>query len=112
MNNFKEHWDKIYATKRPDEVSWTQRVPGISLEFIHGLTLSKSASIIDIGGGESTLVDNLLDEGYRDITVLDISHRALEKTKQRLGEKGKNVRWVVSDVTGFQPETQYDLWQL
>ena len=107
---YKNHWDRIYSTKQPEEVSWTQKVPRISLEFIHGLALPKSASIIDIGGGESTLVDNLLDEGYSDITVLDISERALEKTKQRLGEKEKSVRWVVSDVTGFQPEKQYDLW--
>ncbi len=105
-----QHWDKIYSGKRPGQVSWTQDVPQISLDFIHSFNLTRSANIIDIGGGDSKLVDYLLDEGYENITVLDISATALEKTKNRLGNKGKKVHWVVSDVTAFKPDSTYDVW--
>lgn len=110
MENFKSHWEKIYSTKTANEVSWTQEVPGTSLNFIHGFNLSKNASIIDIGGGESRLVDFLLDEGYTNITVLDISEQALLKTKNRLGERASKVTWIVSDVTEFMPSQKFDVW--
>ena len=88
MNSeMKRHWDKVYETKQPGEVSWTQEVPQTSLNFIHSFNLPKTASIIDIGGGESKLVDFLLEEGFQNITVLDISQKAFEKAQQRLGEK-------------------------
>ena len=106
----KEHWEKVYSTKQPHEVSWTQELPKTSLDFVHGFNLPKSASIIDIGGGDSRLVDYLLDEGYENISVLDISEKALEKAKQRLGEKAAKVNWIVSDITRFHPSTTYDLW--
>ena len=104
------HWNKIYSTKQPSEVSWTQEVPKTSLDFIHSFGLSKTAKIIDIGGGESKLVDCLLDEGYENITVLDISKNALEKAKKRLGDKAQKVNWVISDITEFKPTINYDIW--
>jgi SAM-dependent methyltransferase len=106
----KEHWETVYSTKQPNEVSWTQEVPKTSLDFIHNFNLPKTASIIDIGGGDSKLVDYLLQEGYEDITVLDISEHALERAKNRLGEQSKKVKWVASDITEFQPTTTYDIW--
>jgi SAM-dependent methyltransferase len=106
----KNHWDNVYETKNPNQVSWTQTVPKTSLDFIHSFGVDKSAKIIDIGGGDSTLVDYLLEEGFENITVLDISKNALAKAKKRLGEKGKNIQWIVSDVTQFKPETTYDVW--
>lgn len=106
----KQHWETVYETKNPDEVSWTQEIPKISLDLIHSLKLSKNAKIIDIGGGDSKLVDYLLDEGFENITVLDISAKALEKAQKRLGEKAAKVNWIISDVTEFEPTTSYDLW--
>jgi SAM-dependent methyltransferase len=110
MNENKAHWEKVYATKQPHEVSWTQEKPTTSLDFIHSFDMPKTAKIIDIGGGDSHLVDFLLEEGFEDVTVLDISENALNKAKERLGERGKKVHWVVSDITKFRPTTQYDVW--
>jgi Methyltransferase domain len=106
----KNHWDNVYKTKSPNEVSWTQTYPKTSLDFIHSFGVNKSAKIIDIGGGDSTLVDYLLAEGFENITVLDISKNAIAKAKKRLGNKCKNVQWIVSDVTKFIPTTTYDVW--
>ncbi len=106
----KNHWDNVYKTKTSNQVSWSQAVPKISLDFIHSFAVDKSAKIIDIGGGDSNLVDFLLDEGFENITVLDISKNALEKTKKRLGKKGKTIQWIVGDVTKFIPTTTYDVW--
>ncbi|WP_367119234.1 trans-aconitate 2-methyltransferase, partial [uncultured Mucilaginibacter sp.] len=96
--------------KPPEQVSWTQGVPQTSLDFIHGFQLSKNSSIIDIGGGDSNLVDFLLKEGFQNITVLDISSTAIEKAKARLGKKSDLVKWVVSDITEFNPTEHFDLW--
>lgn len=109
-SELKKHWETIYSSKQPNEVSWTQDVPVTSLNFIHSFRLSKTARIIDVGGGESKLVDFLLEEGFENITVLDISATAIEKAKQRLGERAHQVKWVVSDVTEFQPEDRYEVW--
>lgn len=106
----KQHWETVYETKNPDEVSWTQEIPTTSLNFIHSFNLPKSAKIIDIGGGDSKLVDHLLNQGFENITVLDISAKALQKAQKRLGEKATKVNWVVSDVTEFEPKTTFDLW--
>lgn len=106
----KEHWERIYETKNPGQVSWTQEVPKTSVNFIQSFGLAKTARIIDVGGGDSNLVDYLLDEGYNNITVLDISEKALEKAKSRLGNKAQKVNWVVSDITEFKPTTTYDIW--
>jgi len=112
MNLSKQRWENIYSSKKNNEVSWWQEIPKTSLNFIHSFNLPKSASIIDIGGGDSKLVDFLLDEGYENVTVLDISSKALEMAKCRLGEKAEKVKWITSDVTDFQPRIKYDLWRL
>lgn len=106
----KQHWEKVYATKQPHEVSWTQEVPDASLRLIHEAGLPKSAPVIDIGGGDSRLVDFLLEEGYEDITVLDISEAALDRARKRLGDKGNLVTWIASDIRDFRPERQYSIW--
>ena len=97
------HWDTVYQTKASNEISWTQEIPKTSLDFIHSFGLAKTAKIIDIGGGDSKLVDHLLDEGFDNITVLDISSKALEKAKKRLGSRAEKVNWIVSDITEFKP---------
>lgn len=106
----KSHWENVYTTKQPHEVSWTQEVPTTSLNLIRSFTIDKSAGIIDIGGGDSNLVDFLLDEGYSNITVLDISGEALERAKKRLGAKADSVKWIESDITQFEPTEQYAVW--
>ncbi|MCD6063217.1 MAG: Methyltransferase type 12 [Flavipsychrobacter sp.] len=106
----KAHWENVYASKQPNEVSWTQEVPETSLTFIHSFPLAKDARIIDIGGGDSKLVDFLLAEGYQNITVLDISENAIARAKKRLGEKSNLVKWIVSDITEFTPAETYDVW--
>jgi SAM-dependent methyltransferase len=108
--NRQDHWEQVYKNKTPDQVSWTQKVPQTSLDFIHSFQASKEARIIDIGGGDSNLVDFLLDDGYTNITVLDISEKALERAKKRLGEKAAAVEWIVSDIVDFTPSTSYDIW--
>ncbi|HEY8936862.1 MAG TPA: class I SAM-dependent methyltransferase [Cyclobacteriaceae bacterium] len=110
MERIKDHWNKIYATRKHNEVSWTQEIPTTSLDFIHGFNLPKDAVIIDVGGGESKFVDFLLEEGFTNITVLDISEEALQHTKSRLGEKANKVNWVISDVTEFRSLQKFDVW--
>ena len=108
--NTKEHWESIYKTKQPNEVSWTEQIPSASLEFINKLKIPKTAKIIDIGGGDSKLVDFLLAQGYTDISVLDISETAIIRAKKRLGDKTKYVKWIISDILDFKPTEKYDLW--
>ena len=104
------HWENVYTTKAEDEVSWFQEKPTNWLEFIHASGVGKNAAIIDVGGGEARLVDVLLDEGYTDIAILDLSEKALAVTKARLGHSAAQVRWIVADVTSWEPERTYDLW--
>lgn len=106
----KNHWENVYETKNPDQVSWTQKKPQTSLDFINSFGLGKEAKIIDIGGGDSNLVDFLLEEGYENITVLDISVKALEKAKKRLGDNADKVKWIATDITAFEPTETYDIW--
>ena len=106
----KKHWDTVYETKKQNQLSWTQEVPETSLDFINSFGLPKTAKIIDIGGGDSKLVDYLLDEGFENITVLDISAKALAKAKKRLGDKAKKIIWIVNDITEFDPDTTFDIW--
>lgn len=110
MQDNKSHWENIYTTRQPDEVSWTQAVPQTSLEFIHASGIDKHARIIDIGGGDSNLIDYLLDEGFENVSVLDISEKALKKAQERLGDKAGKVNWIVSDIADFIPATPYDYW--
>lgn len=110
LNSSPEHWDQVYSTKTPDQVSWTQSVPATSLAFIQSFPIDKKARIIDVGGGDSRLVDYLLQSGYEHVTVLDISAKALERAKLRLGDQAEQVEWMVCDVTKFNPTTTYDVW--
>ncbi|MEY3501159.1 MAG: hypothetical protein RL308_2831 [Bacteroidota bacterium] len=110
MENKKSHWENVFATKQPNEVSWTQEYPKTAMDYLENLKLSKTANIIDIGGGDSNLVDALLDKGYKNIWVLDISEFALERAKKRLGDKAHLVHWIVSDITEFKPEVKFDFW--
>jgi len=106
----KEHWENIYATKGMQEVSWFQKVPTTSLELIKQVANNKQDAIIDIGGGDGFLVDNLLELGYRDITVLDISKNAIDRAKKRLGKLAEKVKWIVDDITEFVPKQEYVIW--
>ena len=108
--NKKQHWEKVFTTKQVDEVSWYQQTPQQSLDFVEQLALPKTAAIIDIGGGDSFFVDHLLQIGYSNITVLDISTAAIDKAKQRLGNKAALVNWVVSDILEFKSNVQFDCW--
>jgi 2-polyprenyl-3-methyl-5-hydroxy-6-metoxy-1,4-benzoquinol methylase len=108
--NRRFHWNQIYETKELKDVSWFEPKPENSLHFLEQFQVSKQAKIIDIGGGDSFLVDNLLALGYQNITVLDISHVAIEKAKKRLGDNANKVTWIVSDVTEFEPMEKYDFW--
>ncbi len=104
------HWEHIYQTKALNEVSWYQPKPETSLSFFTELQVSPEAKILDVGGGDSFLVDYLLDLGYLDLTVLDISATAIERAKSRLGERAKQVKWIVSDILDFVPQVRYDVW--
>lgn len=106
----KEHWEKVFETKAETEVSWYQKTPQTSLSFASKLAIPKEAKIIDIGGGDSYLVDALLEHGFTNITVLDISAKAIERLKNRLGDVSNKVTFVVSDVLDFEPKETYDLW--
>ena len=105
-----QHWNKVYGTKAENEVSWFQPYPKTSMAFVKLFDLPLTANIIDVGGGDSHFVDALLDKGYQNIWVLDISDIAIEKAKQRLGTKAANIHWIVSDVTTFTPTVQFDFW--
>lgn len=106
----KKHWENIYNTKQINEVSWYQPNPETSLDFVKQFELPLTAKIIDIGGGDSFFVDHLLDLGYQDITVLDISEAALNKARQRLGNREAKVKWILADAAVFEPTEQYDFW--
>lgn len=110
MDKRKQHWEAVYTNKQPHEVSWTQARPETSLQYIREAGLPLSASIIDIGGGDSRLVDCLLEIGFTDLTVLDISSAAIDRAKARLGQLADHVTWIVADVTEFVPQRNYDLW--
>ena len=108
--NVKKHWENIYQTKKFNEVSWYQENPKISIDLILSTNPSKDAYIIDIGGGDSRLVDRLIELSFKNISVLDVSSKALEKAKQRLGEQAKLVNWIESDLRKFNTEDRYDIW--
>jgi len=107
----KSHWEKVYTTKAPDAVSWYAPHLARSLALIESASPERSASIIDIGGGESTLVDDLLARGYNNLTILDVSQTALDTTKARLGEAGERIHWICADVTQADlPARSFDVW--
>ncbi len=104
------HWDRLYASKALEEVSWYQSRPALSLELIESSVVGPSGAILDVGGGDSLLVDHLLEAGYTDLTVLDVSSAALDRARRRLEDVADQVGWIVTDVTRFRPEREYDLW--
>lgn len=106
----KEYWEKIFETKTEHEVSWFQPYPKTSIEFFEFFNLPLDANIIDVGGGDSHLVDVFIDKGYKNIYVLDISANALLHAKKRLGDKAVKVNWIVSDVVDFKPPVKFDFW--
>jgi ubiquinone/menaquinone biosynthesis C-methylase UbiE len=106
----KEHWENVFANKQETEVSWFQPYPKTSIEFVKLFDLPLDANIIDIGGGDSHFVDALLEEGYKNIWVLDISENALSRAKKRLGDNANKVNWVVSDIIDFIPPVEFDFW--
>src|SRR4051794_12496260 len=109
-SNRQSHWQGVYTSKRPDEVSWFQKTPTVSLELLRAAGTTPASSIIDVGGGASRLVDLLLDEGYQALTVLDVSTSALAESQARLGKAATNVSWISADVTTWEPHATYDLW--
>ena len=110
VEKLKEHWPGVFTSKAENEVSWFQPYPETSIEFLELFNLPHDANIIDIGGGESQFVDALLERGFKNIWLLDISATALDHVKKRLGDKADQVHFVVSDVVAFKPEVQFDFW--
>jgi len=110
MPDKKSHWENIYGNKSPLDVSWHQEKPDLSLQLIHNTQLALDEPIIDVGGGASTLVDHLCDEGYSQVSVLDISAKALAHAKNRLGNKARDVEWYEQDIIHFQPPHPFTLW--
>ncbi|HEY3249756.1 MAG TPA: class I SAM-dependent methyltransferase, partial [Ignavibacteria bacterium] len=106
----KIHWDKIYREKDTSQRSWYEEIPAISLNFVKEFNLPKNAKIFDNGGGDSFFVDRLLEMGYENITVLDISEAAFEKSRTRLGDKAYKVKWIVHDQAKCDSVEQFDLW--
>src|ERR1700687_1166036 len=107
----KTHWEKVYATKAPEAVSWYRPHLETSLALIERAAAGYSASLIDVGGGESTLVDDLVARGYENITVVDVSQTAIDVTKKRLGSAAQQIHWFVADITEAQLEPgAYDVW--
>lgn len=107
----KEHWENVYSTKPTDGVSWFQEHAELSLRLIRDTGAPPSSSIIDVGGGASTLVDDLLEAGYQSLTVLDLSRAALETSQKRLGPKARKVHWIEANVTNAGlPPNAYDVW--
>lgn len=108
--NCRKHWENVYIQKKPLEVSWYQVEPAVSLEYVASTEIDYAAKIIDVGGGASVLVDKLLNQGFQNVTVLDISSRAMHYVQKRLGRRAENVSWIEADVTEFEPSCQYDFW--
>lgn len=110
MSDRTTHWQNVYATKGEAEVSWFQASPTISLDMIRAARPDHDAAIIDVGGGASRLADALLRDGYRDLAVLDLSAKALDTAKKRIGAAASTVDWIVADATTWRPMKTYDVW--
>ena len=106
----KEHWENVFATKQETEVSWYQSKPLTSINFFIENAIPKDAKVIDVGGGDSYLIDNLLELEYTNLFLLDISENAIERIKNRLGANAEKVTFIVSDILDFQPKTTFDVW--
>jgi SAM-dependent methyltransferase len=105
-----DHWERIYATRPAAEVSWYESEPTTSLRLIEARASGPSTAVIDVGGGASSLVDRLLADGFTDLAVLDISQRALDEVRERLGEQARHVRFILDDVLTWEPDRRYDVW--
>lgn len=110
MPDRKTHWENVFATKAENEMSWFQPDPKTSIHLFTQLQLPLDANIIDIGAGDSHLIDAFIERGYKNIYALDISENALNRAKQRLGDKGKFVHWIVSDILEFKSNVKFDFW--
>jgi len=109
--NARQHWEKVYTAKPADAVSWFPPHAVRSLNIIERLPVGSEARLIDVGGGASTLVDDLLDRGYKNLAVLDLSAAALQVAKDRLGDKARKVQWLEGDVTRLKlPKHSVDIW--
>ena len=108
--NRQAHWENVYTTKGENEVSWYQQSPAPSSELIVQAGATHASAIIDVGGGASRLVDHLVEQGFEDITVLDLSAAALEAAKRRLESRADRVHWIVADATAWEPVKSYDIW--
>lgn len=106
----KAHWEGVYGGKADTAVSWFEDTPIVSLDLIRACGLPLSSSVVDIGGGASRLADALLDRGFTDLSMLDLSEEALAVAKSRLGIRASCVNWISADVTAWKPKRQYDLW--
>ncbi|MBX9649945.1 MAG: class I SAM-dependent methyltransferase [Xanthobacteraceae bacterium] len=109
-DNRQSHWEGVYTKKGESEVSWFQENPVCSLDLIAQVGATRTSAIIDIGGGASRLVDNLIDRGFEDLTVLDLSDAALQAAKVRLADRASRVNWIVADATVWEPRKEYDVW--
>ncbi len=110
MEKRKAHWENVFSTKQEKEVSWYQEYPQTSVDFLTALELPLDAKIIDIGGGDSYFIDALLDLGYTNLTLLDISANAIDRITKRLGDKAKQVTFIETDILDFEPTDHYDFW--
>ncbi len=110
MEKRKAHWENVFSTKQEKEVSWYQEYPQTSVDFLTALELPLDAKIIDIGGGDSYFIDALLDLGYTNLTLLDISANAIDRIKKRLGDKANQVTFIETDILDFEPTDHYDFW--
>ena len=109
-NNLKNHWENIYQNKNEDEVSWFQKTPDTSIEIINSIKIKKQSKIIDVGSGRSRLFKNLIEQGYKNLTYLDISESAAKKSKIFMGQQSKNIEWIVEDVLNYDPKQNFDVW--
>ena len=109
-NNLKNHWENIYQNKNEDEVSWFQKTPNTSINIINSIKITKQSKIIDVGSGRSRLFKTLIEQGYNNLTYLDISESAAKKSKIFLGEQSKKIEWIVEDVLNFEPKQNFDVW--
>jgi trans-aconitate methyltransferase len=110
LEDRRRHWERVYATKAETEVSWFQADPAPSLEALSRAGANRRSAVIDVGGGSSRLVDRLVQDGYEDVTVLDVSAAALAAARARLGEAARTVHWLVADATSWASERRYDVW--
>jgi trans-aconitate methyltransferase len=110
VSDRQDHWERVYSSKRENEVSWFQDIPAVSLDLIREAGATQDSAIIDIGGGASRLVDTLLRQGFRSVAVLDLSQAALTTARNRIGGPASTVEWTAADVTQWKPARRYDIW--